>query len=96
MDSTKRTLSATVRGYVQGVGFRVFVRSAAWRLGVPGYVRNMPDGSLLVVASGDQTSLDKLLKEVWRGPAGAHVTSVDEQWTDSETPGLPASFEVRH
>jgi acylphosphatase len=55
----------------------------------------MPDGTLLVVASGDQASLDSLLKEVWRGPAGAHVTAVDEQWTDGEIPGLPASFEVK-
>jgi acylphosphatase len=95
MNNSKRTVRANVKGYVQGVGFRVFVRSAAWRLGLRGYARNMPDGTLLVLASGDQTSLETLLKEVWRGPAGAHVTSVDEQWTDGETPGLPASFEVR-
>ena len=91
----RATLRASARGYVQGVGFRVFIRSQAWNLGVRGYVQNMPDGSVKVVASGQRDKLEKLLKEVWRGPAGAHITSVDTDWSDGETAGLPPHFEVR-
>ena len=94
MDTTS-TLRATVRGFVQGVGFRVFVRSAAWHLNVRGYVKNMPDGTLQVVAAGSRAALDKLLAEIWRGPAGAHITAVDTSWEEGESVGLGPTFEVR-
>ena len=94
---TKRaTLRASAHGYVQGVGFRVFIRSQAWDLGVRGYVQNLSDGTVRVVASGPRKSLETLLQELWRGPAGAHVTSVDTEWSDGEDRGLPTQFEVRH
>lgn len=89
------SLKAHIRGHVQGVGFRVFIRSAAWHLGVRGFVRNMPDGTVQLVAAGPRASLERLLQEVWRGPAGAHVLSVDSEWESGELPGLPRQFEVR-
>ena len=89
------SLNARVRGHVQGVGFRVFIRSAAWHLGVRGYVRNMPDGTVQIVAAGKREGLDRLLQEVWRGPAGAYVKAVDSEWLPGEPAGLPAHFEVR-
>jgi acylphosphatase len=63
---------------------------------VRGYVQNMPDGTVKVVAVGTHSRLQLLLEEIWRGPAGAHVTSVETNWTDGEAPGLPAHFEVKH
>jgi acylphosphatase len=95
MDNTA-TLRATVRGFVQGVGFRVFVRSAAWHLNLRGFVRNMPDGTLQVVAAGPRTSLEKLLAEIWRGPAGAHITDVDTAWEEGTPASLGPTFEVQH
>jgi acylphosphatase len=95
MDDSKKTLSATVKGYVQGVGFRIFVRGAAWRLGVKGFVKNMPEGTVKVVASGDDPSLETLLQAIRRGPVGAHVTAVDTDWQEGEAEGLPEPFEVR-
>ena len=89
------SLKARVRGHVQGVGFRVFIRSAAWHLGVRGYVRNIPDGTVMIVAVGNRESLERLLKEVWRGPAGAHVLAVDSEWQPGELQGLASQFEVR-
>lgn len=89
------SLKALVRGHVQGVGFRVFIRSTAWHLGVRGYVRNMPDDTVLLVATGRRDSLEQLLKEVWRGPAGAHVTAIDTEWQVGDVPGLGPQFEVR-
>jgi acylphosphatase len=94
--NSRATLRASAHGYVQGVGFRVFIRSQAWDLGVRGYVQNLRDGTVKVVASGPRKSLETLLQELWRGPAGAHVTAVDTEWSDSEDRGLPTHFEVRH
>jgi acylphosphatase len=94
-DDNLVSLKARVQGHVQGVGFRVFIRSTAWRLGVRGYVRNMPDGSMQIVANGEREALDSLLKEVWRGPAGAHVKTIDSEWQTGELPGLASQFEVR-
>jgi acylphosphatase len=95
MDIDTTTLRATVRGFVQGVGFRVFVRSAAWHLNLRGYVRNLPDGTLQVIAAGPRPSLEKLLAQIWRGPAGAHITAVDVAWDPGTPPGLPSTFEVK-
>lgn len=50
-----------VTGYVQGVGFRAFVRRHAMRLGLRGYARNMPDGSVEVVAQGDDYAINQLI-----------------------------------
>ena len=72
------TLHVRVRGVVQGVGFRWFVRERARRLGLAGWVRNLPDGSVEVVASGDPAQLDLLRDELRRGPRGASVESLDE------------------
>lgn len=92
----RETLRAVARGYVQGVGFRVFIRSRAWDLGLKGYVKNMPDGTVKVVAVGLRSKLDSLLAEIWRGPAGAHVKSVETDWSEDEAADLPGNFEVRH
>lgn len=95
-ENREETLRAVARGYVQGVGFRVFIRSMAWGLGVRGYVKNMPDGTIKVVAAGPHAKLQRLLDEIWRGPAGAHVTSVETDWTEGVATGLSPHFEVRH
>ena len=73
--SSEAALRATARGLVQGVGFRIFVQRAAWQRGLRGYVRNMPDGAVEIVASGSRTLLDGLLDEIRRGPVGAHVSA---------------------
>ena len=49
-----------VTGRVQGVGFRWFTHDAAAREGVQGWVRNLADGSVEVVAEGEQSSVDRL------------------------------------
>ena len=67
-----------VRGRVQGVGFRWFVRVQARRLGLSGWVFNAPDGSVEIAASGDQSKLDELRRAVGRGPDGAVVEGLDE------------------
>ena len=71
-----RRLEATVRGRVQGVGFRWFVVRHASRLGLAGAVANEPDGSVSVVAEGPEAALAELLGLLHDGPAGASVEDV--------------------
>ena len=69
-------LHVRITGVVQGVGFRWFARERARRLGLAGWVRNLPDGSVEVLAEGPPGQLDLLLGELHRGPSGAQVTDV--------------------
>jgi acylphosphatase len=73
-------LEATVSGLVQGVGFRYFVRTEANRLGVGGWVANLPDGSVTVVAEGERSALEQLAEALSVGPPGAAVRDVDLRW----------------
>ncbi len=70
-------LEATVRGYVQGVGFRWFVVRRATQLGLTGWTANEHDGTVRVVAEGSAHALDELLALLHDGPPGAHVERVD-------------------
>jgi acylphosphatase len=79
-------LHVRVTGIVQGVGFRWFVRERARRLGLAGWVRNLADGSVEVVASGDAHQLDLLRGELRRGPNGARVDGLHEL---ADQPGEP-------
>jgi acylphosphatase len=73
-------LDATVRGNVQGVGFRMWVLRTASRLGLSGWVRNEPDGAVRAVAEGPRADVEELLKRLRVGPESAWVSSVQERW----------------
>ena len=74
-------LRATVRGRVQGVGFRDFVYARARLLALGGYVRNLPDGaSVEVLAEGAKGDLEQLLDYLHHGPRSARVDAVDVEW----------------
>jgi acylphosphatase len=90
----KETLRATIRGRVQAVGFRVFVRDAAERLNIGGYVRNEPDGSVYVEAHGGRADLEALLSYLRRGPSMARVERVDAEWREGRGEAT-GRFEVR-
>jgi acylphosphatase len=66
-----------VRGIVQGVGFRYHTQQAAAQYGVTGYVRNLPNGTVEIVAEGDSASIGQLIDWAKWGPPSAHVESVD-------------------
>lgn len=82
----------TLEGRVQGVGFRWHTRAEARALGVDGWVKNLPDGSVEVWFEGDRRAVDALLEWARRGPAGARVECVDVR---DATPGALAGFEIR-
>jgi acylphosphatase len=70
-------LEVTVRGRVQGVGFRYFVVRRALELGLVGWVANEADGSVTCVAEGTPAALDALEAALHGGPTGAIVNAVD-------------------
>jgi len=80
MTDPEARLHVFVDGVVQGVGFRYFVLDAATAAGVRGWVRNLRDGRVEVVAEGTRSALEALLADVARGPRGARVERVDPTW----------------
>lgn len=72
-------LYVAVKGRVQGVGFRWFVRERARALGLTGWVRNRDDGCVEVLALGAEDALTELRSLVAAGPSGARVSAVEEQ-----------------
>jgi acylphosphatase len=89
-----KRLDATIHGRVQGVAFRAYTQNEATRLGVRGWVTNQYDGSVRVVAEGDEIALRKLLTWLHHGPPAAHVTQVETIW--GEDSGEFDSFQVRY
>ena len=79
-------LHAVVRGRVQGVGFRFFTQREAETLGLTGWVANLHDRSVEVMAEGPRDALDRFLQVLRRGPASAQVTQVQHDF-------LPATHE---
>jgi acylphosphatase len=64
---------------VQGVGYRFFARSAAQRLGVSGYAKNLSDGRVEVYAIGSPAALTALRAELVRGPRFGSVSNVEDE-----------------
>lgn len=86
-------LRLEVHGRVQGVGFRWFVREAARRRGVAGWVRNRTDGSVELEVSGTEPSLRELIAVLREGPPGARVDDVREAHA-ADTAELPHPFTI--
>lgn len=71
-------LHVLVRGRVQGVGFRWYVREVARDLGLAGWVRNQPDGTVEVFADGERPMIERFRDMLREGPPGAAVAAVDD------------------
>ena len=65
-----------VKGRVQGVFFRAATRDQARRLGLTGFIRNLPNGDVEVIACGNRDELHKLAAWLWQGPPRAAVIEV--------------------
>ncbi len=76
-----------VSGRVQGVGFRYFAMREAEALGLSGWVRNLPDGRVEVLASGDAAAVDVMGGRLWQGPPHAKVAGVET--SDGKPPAVP-------
>jgi acylphosphatase len=83
-----------VRGRVQGVYFRASARDRARQLGLSGWARNCPDGSVEVVAEGDTARLEQFVVWAHGGPPGAVVTDIAIEW--QEASGEFVGFVIRY
>lgn len=74
---------------MQGVFYRAATADRASELGVDGWVRNLADGSVEVVASGESEALESLAEWLWHGPPAASVSAVTiEEWQGEIEPGF--------
>ena len=80
-------------GRVQGIGFRYHVNEYATGLGLHGYVRNLHDGRVEILAQGSQKNIQKIINYVRSSPGFSHVIKLDIDWEESLN-GL-SSFHVR-
>lgn len=87
------TVHLEVVGKVQGVGFRWFVREAARRAGLAGWVRNHDDGRVEIAAAGAENAIEALKTAARTGPSGARVERVNELPT-AGLDELPTPFTV--
>ena len=81
-----------VHGRVQGVFFRAGTQKAAEGLGLAGWVKNCPDGSVEIHAEGNKEELEELVAWCRKGPPLASVSNMDLNWIEAE--GL-SSFDIR-
>lgn len=89
-----KRLRIYVSGIVQGVGYRYFTKKKAQEMGVKGYVMNLPDGRVLVVAEGEEQNLEKFLSSLKEGPKFASVKGIEI--TEEDFKGEFDSFEIRY
>ena len=80
-------------GHVQGVFFRAWAHGEARELGVSGWIRNCPDGSVEAHLSGDENAVERMVARMRRGPSNARIDDIIVEEVPPESPGR---FEVRH
>jgi acylphosphatase len=83
-----------ISGLVQGVRYRSYARRVATMHSVSGTVRNLPDGSVQVVAWGEPEDLESLIQELRRGPFMARVEDIQVEWNSEGSPKGRAGFDV--
>ncbi|HEY4514303.1 MAG TPA: acylphosphatase [Candidatus Paceibacterota bacterium] len=78
----KEEIYCRVRGKVHGVTYRLFATKHARHLALVGYIRNLPDFTVEVVAQGYPDRLEKFIELLRKGPFGAHVSGVHTEWRE--------------
>lgn len=87
----RQAVRCVVTGRVQGVYFRAATAEEAARLTLDGWVKNLADGRVEVVAAGEPAAIAALAGWLWKGPPAARVDAVHlEEWTSS----VPRGFAV--
>ena len=83
-----------VSGVVQGVFFRAFTKETAAKLGLTGWVKNLPTGEVEIVFEGEKESILKAIEQCRKGPPGAWVESIDTRWEEFRNEF--EDFEIRY
>ena len=88
-----KSFTGVIFGRVQGVGFRYFTKNTAEGLRLTGWVRNLPDGTVEVMATGPLPALEQFMHCLEVGPIGSRVEKVDFQWL--QEPQEFEGFDIR-
>ena len=76
------TVNVFISGFVQGVRYRKFVEKTAKRLGLTGWVRNLPDTRVEALLVGEKEVIEKAVGEFWKGSYLSEVKNIDIEWLD--------------
>lgn len=77
----KKHIQVLYSGRVQGVGFRFTAEESARRLGVVGWVKNLRDGRVELVAEGDERMLTQFLEDIRSGPMRNFIKDIEVSWS---------------
>lgn len=91
-----KKVKAIASGKVQGVSYRMYTRTQAKQLGVSGYVRNLRNGDVEIVAAGEAATVDALLKWAESGSPEAVVNNLKVELIDIDNGEEFKSFEIRY
>ena len=90
----KQRVHAFYSGRVQGVGFRMTAEDTARSLGAVGWVKNLRDGRVEIVAEGEEAALERFLEAIRTGPMKNFIQRAEVSWGDAT--GTFDEFEVRY
>jgi len=79
-----KRIEAIISGRVQMVMFRDFTKRQADKLGVVGFVENRSDGTVYVIAEGEEDVLTTFIKKLGKGPMTARVDNMSVEWQDAQ------------
>jgi acylphosphatase len=92
MSHSQTATLVRIQGRVQGVGFRYWTRDEAWDLGLTGWVRNEPDGSVMAMIAGPETAVAIMLQRLRGGPPNAKVANLTAEGV--VVPDLDGHFRI--
>ncbi len=78
------TAHLIISGFVQGVGYRHFVRNNAQKLGLTGWVANVPDGKVETLLQGQKEKIEEMIRLCRKGPFLSEIENVDVEWRETE------------
>ena len=82
MNDHAKQIECIVSGRVQGINYRSFVHKKASALWLSGYVENMPNRNVRVIAQGPEEKLKTLVEHLWKGPFSASINDVSITWRE--------------
>lgn len=94
MEEDRKAVMAQVTGRVQGICFRAWTLREAQGLGLTGWVRNEPDGSVSALLVGREGAVAAMIGRLWKGPPGALVLKVEFEDVDPRPEATPLRFTI--
>ena len=78
------TAHVFISGFVQGVGFRQFIKKTAKNLGLSGWTKNLADGRVEAVLAGERKAIEDAINKLWEGTYLSEIKSIDIEWVEDE------------